>query len=157
MAKIASGISNFDSIKESDFTCLTCDKAKAIWRLNILIIENLIKVLDVLEGDIFIVKPTFYNKCLVRLFIIDRKTRYRWLFLLKNKEGPIMRVGFAGPADPVRPGRSPGPWPTPEPQRPGARTRSSDPSTPYITYTGEPPLFPSLLSSLSLESSSIVL
>ena len=31
-----------------------------------------------------------YNKAPIDLFIIDRKSRYRWLFLLKDKEGPIV-------------------------------------------------------------------
>ena len=31
-----------------------------------------------------------YNKAPIGLFIIDRKSRYRWLFLLKDKEGPTV-------------------------------------------------------------------
>ena len=31
-----------------------------------------------------------YNKAPVGLFIIDRKSRHRWLFLLKDKSGPIV-------------------------------------------------------------------
>jgi hypothetical protein len=84
-SKITSGIPNFNSIKESEFTCLDCDRCKAVRRLNTRTIEDPYRVLDSLEADTFSLKPIPYNKCPIGLFIIDRKSRYRWLFLLPSK------------------------------------------------------------------------
>ena len=46
--------------------------------------------LDFIEGDTFEVKPKAYDKSSVMLLLIDRKTRYRWAFLLINKARPII-------------------------------------------------------------------
>jgi hypothetical protein len=82
-AKIAQGVPNFDLILEGDFLCLACDRAKAVCRLNYRLIDNLEGILDSLEGDTFFIKPMPYNKCPIGLLIVNRKSRFRWLFLLK--------------------------------------------------------------------------
>ena len=46
--------------------------------------------LDSIEGDIFELKPKAHDKLSVVLLLIDRKTRYRWAFLLINKAGPTI-------------------------------------------------------------------
>ena len=86
-ARITNGIPNFNSIKESDFTCLACDRGKAIRRLNSKPIDDPPAALDSLEADTFAIKPMPYNKAPIGLFIIDRKSRHRWVFLLKDKSG----------------------------------------------------------------------
>ena len=53
-----------------------------------------LNALDVLEGDTFKIKPIPRNNCPVGLIIIDRKTRYRWVFLLKDKEGGTVFLTF---------------------------------------------------------------
>ncbi len=76
-AKITSGIPNLDAIKEEDFVCLAYDRSKAVRRLNLKAFPDPLKILDTLEGDTFKVKPKPYNKQPIRLFIIDRKSRFR--------------------------------------------------------------------------------
>ena len=86
-ARITQGMPNFDSIKESDFLCLACSRAKAIRRLNFKPIADPPRALDSIEADTFTVKPNPYNRKPIGLLIVDRKSRYRWLFLLKNRDG----------------------------------------------------------------------
>ena len=49
-----------------------------------------LQCLDSIEGDIFELKPKVYDRLFVVLLLIDRKTRYRWAFLLINKAGPTI-------------------------------------------------------------------
>jgi hypothetical protein len=86
-SKIGANIPNFDAVKESDFRCLACDKGKSIRRLSSNPIPDPPAVLDSIEGDTFKISPRPYNGCSIGLFLIDRKSRYRWLFLLKDREG----------------------------------------------------------------------
>ncbi len=76
-AKIISGMLNLDAVKEEDFVCLACDRSKAVRRPNLRVLPDPLKILDTLEGDTFKVKPRPYNKRPIRLFIIDRKSRFR--------------------------------------------------------------------------------
>ena len=46
--------------------------------------------LDSIEGDTFELKPKAHDRLSVVLLLIDRKTRYRWAFLLINKVGPTI-------------------------------------------------------------------
>ena len=46
--------------------------------------------LDSIEGDTFKLKPRAHDKSSVILLLINRKTRYRWAFLLINKAGPTI-------------------------------------------------------------------
>ena len=46
--------------------------------------------LDFIEGDTFELKPRAHDKSSVMLLLIDRKTRYRWAFLLINKSRPTI-------------------------------------------------------------------
>ena len=49
-----------------------------------------------IKGDIFKIKPTPYNKHLIRLLLVNRKTRYKWLFLLPNKKGLTIFTAVKG-------------------------------------------------------------
>ena len=46
--------------------------------------------LDSIKGDTFELKPKAHDKSSIVLLLIDRKTRYRWAFLLINKAGPTI-------------------------------------------------------------------
>ena len=83
-AKIAQGIPNFDSISEAEFQCLACDRAKAVHRLRSKPIDSPKRALDIIEGDTFEIKLPPYNKRPIGLILVDCKTRFRWLFLLRN-------------------------------------------------------------------------
>ena len=49
-----------------------------------------LQYLDFIKGDTFKLKPKAYDRSSVVLLLIDRKTRYRWAFLLINKIRPII-------------------------------------------------------------------
>ncbi len=76
---------NLDVVKEEDFVCLVCDRSKAVRRPNLRVLPDPLKILDTLEGDIFKVKPRPYNKRFIGLFIIDCKSRFRWVIFLSNR------------------------------------------------------------------------
>ncbi len=46
-------------------------------RFNLRVLPDPLKILDTLKRDTFKVKLKPYNKRLIRLFIIDRKSRFR--------------------------------------------------------------------------------
>ena len=80
---------NFDAIKEAEFHCPICDKIKAVRRPSKKPIPDPERVLDAIEGDIVKIKPFPKNKKGIILFLVDRKARFRWAFLMPNKKGPI--------------------------------------------------------------------
>ncbi len=88
--KITSSIPNLDIVKEKDFVCLAYDRSKAVRRSNLKALPDPLKILNTLEKDTFKVKPKPYNKRLIRLFIIDRKSRFRWVILLSNRQKPTV-------------------------------------------------------------------
>ena len=49
-----------------------------------------LQYLDSIKGNTFELKPKVHDKSSVVLLLIDRKTRYRWAFLLINKAGPTI-------------------------------------------------------------------
>jgi len=53
------------------------------------LIENPLYTLSRLEGDIFIIQPTPLNSRLYGLILIDRKTHFQLLQLLKCKDKAI--------------------------------------------------------------------
>lgn len=82
--EITTGLPNFDS------------KSKAIRKTTFKPIPNPPTILGSIEGDTFKINPTSYNKKPIGLLFIDRKTRYRQLFLLPNKEGPTVFTTIKG-------------------------------------------------------------
>lgn len=95
-ATYSNEIPNFDAIKESDFFCLACYRSKAVRRVSKKAIKDPPKALDLIEGDTFKISPIPYNKRPVGLLLIDRKTRFRWVFLLSNKEGETIFQAIKG-------------------------------------------------------------
>ncbi|KAK2066939.1 hypothetical protein P8C59_000717 [Phyllachora maydis] len=58
---------------------------------------NLAKlVLDLIEGDTVKIRPRPYNRNPIVLLLVDRKSRYRWVFNLPNKSGPIVANAIKG-------------------------------------------------------------
>ena len=53
-------------------------------------LADLIQSLDSIKGDTFELKPKVYNKSSIKLLLIDKKTYYRWAFLLINKARPTI-------------------------------------------------------------------
>ncbi|KAK2067472.1 hypothetical protein P8C59_001210 [Phyllachora maydis] len=66
------------------------DRGKAVRRVSKALIPDLPRVLDLIEGDTVKIRPRPYNRNPIVLLLVDRKSRYRWVFNLPNKSGPIV-------------------------------------------------------------------
>ncbi|KAK2070708.1 hypothetical protein P8C59_005183 [Phyllachora maydis] len=95
-SSITKGLPNFDEIKEADFHCSSCDRGKAVRRVSKALIPDLPRVLDSIEGDTVKIRPRPYNRNPIVLLLVDRKSRYRWVFNLPNKSGPIVANAIKG-------------------------------------------------------------
>ncbi|KAK2066394.1 hypothetical protein P8C59_000223 [Phyllachora maydis] len=73
-SSITKGLPNFDKIKEADFHCSSYS----------------------IEGDTVKIRPRPYNRNPIVLLLVDRKSRYRWVFNLPNKSGPIVANAIKG-------------------------------------------------------------
>ncbi|KAK2070867.1 hypothetical protein P8C59_005329 [Phyllachora maydis] len=95
-SSITKGLPNFDKIKEADFHCSSCDRGKAVRRVSKALIPDPPRVLDSIEGDTVKIRPRPYNRNPIVLLLVDRKSRYRWVFNLLNKLGPIVANAIKG-------------------------------------------------------------
>ncbi|KAK2067950.1 hypothetical protein P8C59_001649 [Phyllachora maydis] len=95
-SSITKGLPNFDKIKEADFHCSSCDRGKAVRRVSKALIPDLPRVLDLIEGDTVKIRPRPYNRNPIVLLLVDRRSRYRWVFNLPNKSGPIVANAIKG-------------------------------------------------------------
>ncbi|KAK2072808.1 hypothetical protein P8C59_007142 [Phyllachora maydis] len=93
---ITKGLPNFDKIKEADFHCSSYDRGKAVRRVSKALIPDLPRVLDSIEGDTVKIRPRPYNRNPIVLLLVNRKSRYRWVFNLPNKSGPIVANAIKG-------------------------------------------------------------
>ncbi|KAK2067489.1 hypothetical protein P8C59_001227 [Phyllachora maydis] len=95
-SSITKGLPNFDKIKEADFHCSSYNRGKAVRRVSKALIPDLPRVLDLIEGDTVKIRPRPYNRNPIVLLLVDRKSRYRWVFNLPNKSGPIVANAIKG-------------------------------------------------------------
>ncbi|KAK2067985.1 hypothetical protein P8C59_001684 [Phyllachora maydis] len=95
-SSITKGLPNFNKIKEADFHCSSCDRGKAVRRVSKALIPDPPRVLDLIEGDTVKIRPRPYNRNPIVLLLVDRKSRYRWVFNLPNKSGPIVANAIKG-------------------------------------------------------------
>ncbi|KAK2066305.1 hypothetical protein P8C59_000134 [Phyllachora maydis] len=95
-SSITKGLPNFDKIKEADFHCSGYDRGKAVRRVSKALIPDPRKVLDSIEGDTVKIRPRPYNRNPIVLLLVDCKSRYRWVFNLPNKSGPIVANAIKG-------------------------------------------------------------
>ncbi|KAK2068938.1 hypothetical protein P8C59_003552 [Phyllachora maydis] len=93
---ITKGLPNFNKIKEADFHCSSYDRGKAVRRVSKALIPDLPRVLDLIEGDTIKIRPRPYNRNPIVLLLVNRKSRYRWVFNLPNKSGPIVANTIKG-------------------------------------------------------------
>ncbi|KAK2067699.1 hypothetical protein P8C59_001413 [Phyllachora maydis] len=95
-SSITKGLPNFDKIKEADFHCSSYDRGKAVRRVSKALIPDLPRVLDLIKGDTVKIRPGPYNRNPIVLLLVNRKSRYRWVFNLPNKSGPIVANAIKG-------------------------------------------------------------
>ncbi|KAK2068478.1 hypothetical protein P8C59_003113 [Phyllachora maydis] len=95
-SSITKGLPNFHKIKEADFHCSSYDRGKAVRMVSKALIPDLPRVLDSIEGDTVKIRARPYNRNPIVLLLVDRKSRYRWVFNLPNKSGPIVANAIKG-------------------------------------------------------------
>ncbi|KAK2069690.1 hypothetical protein P8C59_004244 [Phyllachora maydis] len=95
-SSITKGLPNFNKIKEADFHCSSRDRGKVVRRVSKALIPDPPRVLDSIEGDTVKIRPRPYNRNPIVLLLVDRKSRYRWVFNLPNKSGPIVANAIKG-------------------------------------------------------------
>ncbi|KAK2074021.1 hypothetical protein P8C59_008258 [Phyllachora maydis] len=95
-SSITKGLPNFDKIKEADFHCSSYDRGKAVRRVSEALIPDLPRVLDLIKGDTVKIRPRPYNRNPIVLLLVNCKSRYRWVFNLPNKSGPIVANAIKG-------------------------------------------------------------
>ncbi|KAK2068036.1 hypothetical protein P8C59_002708 [Phyllachora maydis] len=95
-SSITKGLPNFDKIKEADFHCSSYNQGKAVRRVSKALIPNPPRVLDSIEGDTVKIRPRPYNRNPIVLLLVNCKSRYRWVFNLPNKSGPIVANAIKG-------------------------------------------------------------
>ncbi|KAK2073808.1 hypothetical protein P8C59_008057 [Phyllachora maydis] len=95
-SSITKGLPNFDKIKEADFHCSSCNRGKAVRRVSKALIPDPPRVLDLIEDDTVKIRPRPYNRNPIVLLLVNRKSRYRWVFNLPNKSGPIVANAIKG-------------------------------------------------------------
>ncbi|KAK2069750.1 hypothetical protein P8C59_004304 [Phyllachora maydis] len=95
-SSITKGLPNFNKIKEADFHCSSYNRGKAVRRVNKALIPDLPRVLDLIEGDTVKIRPRPYNRNPIVLLLVNYKSRYRWVFNLPNKSGPIVANAIKG-------------------------------------------------------------
>ncbi|KAK2070939.1 hypothetical protein P8C59_005399 [Phyllachora maydis] len=93
---ITKGLPNFNKIKEADFHCSSYNRGKAVRRVSKALIPDLPRVLDSIEGNTVKIRPRPYNRNPIVLLLVNRKSRYRWVFNLPNKSGPIVANAIKG-------------------------------------------------------------
>ena len=77
-------------LKEANINYNACTRSKIMRRPAKSPLTDPLQCLDSIEGDTFELKPRAHDKSSVVLLLIDRKTRYRWAFLLINKARPTI-------------------------------------------------------------------
>ncbi|KAK2069105.1 hypothetical protein P8C59_003712 [Phyllachora maydis] len=95
-SSITKGLPNFDKIKEADFHCSSYDRGKAVRRVSKALIPDPPRVLESIEGDTVKIRPRPYNRNPIVLLLVNRKSRYRWVFNLPNKSGPTVANAIKG-------------------------------------------------------------
>ena len=83
---------NFQKIRPEDLVCRSCDAAKILRKPSKRPVTDPPYALGRIEGDIFIIRPTPLNNRPYGLILVDRKTRFRMVRLLKLKDEAVIEA-----------------------------------------------------------------
>ena len=83
---------NLQKIQPRDLVCRSCDTAKILRRPSKRPVSDPPYALGRIEGDIFIIRPTLLNNRPYGLILVDRKTRFRMVRLLKSKDEAVIEA-----------------------------------------------------------------
>ncbi|KAM7182530.1 hypothetical protein V8F33_014242, partial [Rhypophila sp. PSN 637] len=84
-ALVTTGLPNFQKVRPNQLRCTSCDAAKMLRKPSRKPVKDPAHVLDRIEGDIFVIRPTPLNNKPYGLVLVDRKSRFRVLRLLTTK------------------------------------------------------------------------
>ncbi|KAK2071173.1 hypothetical protein P8C59_005618 [Phyllachora maydis] len=84
------------NIVEKAISSPTLKEPNIVRRVSKALIPDLPRVLDLIEGDTVKIRPRPYNRNPIVLLLVDRKSRYRWVFNLPKKSGPIVANAIKG-------------------------------------------------------------
>ncbi|KAK2073783.1 hypothetical protein P8C59_008032 [Phyllachora maydis] len=85
-----------NKVVEKAISSPTLKEPNIVRRVSKALIPDLPRVLDLIEGDTVKIRPRPYNRNPIVLLLVDRKSRYRWVFNLPNKSGPIVANAIKG-------------------------------------------------------------
>lgn len=94
-ALVTKGMPNLQKVRPTDLACKSCDAAKILRRPSKRPVSDPPYALGRIEGDIFIIRPTPLNNRPYGLVLVDRKTRFRMLRLLKSKDEAVTEAKSA--------------------------------------------------------------
>jgi len=86
---------DFNGIRPKYIICKNCNAAKLLHQPSSKVIINPSDALGRIEGDIFVIRPIPLNNKPYRLILIDRKTRFKIIRLLKSKNKVIIEAKAA--------------------------------------------------------------
>jgi len=94
-ALVTEEMPDFSSIRPEHIVCKSCNTAKLLRRPSSKAIVNPSDILGRIKGDVFIIRPIPLNNKPYRLILINRKTRFKIIRLLKSKDKVITKVKVA--------------------------------------------------------------
>jgi len=94
-ALVTKGMPDLSGIRPKYIACKSCNTAKLLRRPSSKAVINPPNVLGRIKGDIFVIRPIPLNNKPYRLILVDRKTRFKIIRLLKSKDKVVTKVKAA--------------------------------------------------------------
>ena len=89
---ITKGMSDFRRVRPKDLVCKSCNLVKLLRRPFKKLVDDPFNALGRIKGDIFVIRPIPLNNRPYGLVLVDWKTRFRFLWLLKSKDKAVLEV-----------------------------------------------------------------
>jgi len=94
-ALVTKGMPDFSGIRLEYIACKSCNVAKLLRRPFSKAIIDPFNALGRIKGDVFVIRPIPLNNKLYRLILVDWKTRFKIIRLLKSKDKVVIEVKAA--------------------------------------------------------------
>jgi len=95
IALVTKGIPNFSNIRPEHIACKSCNAAKLLRRPSSKAITDPFNALGRIEGDIFVIRPIPLNNKPYRLILVNWKTCFKIIRLLKSKDEVVTKAKAA--------------------------------------------------------------
>ena len=94
-ALVTEGMSDFSGIRFEYIACKSCDAVKLLRRPSFKAVVDPSDALGRIEGDVFVIRPMPLNNKPYGLILVDWKTRFKIVRLLKFKDEVVIEVKAA--------------------------------------------------------------